>query len=227
MRQTMLTNQIDYYFSKENLTTDKHLLKLLNKHGEKNNAVPLEHICSWNKMKVYKYDLVVQAVKHCDNVDLLNEDGKWFVKRKTTFLLIDPFTGEETNLKRKKPKKKPTGFEQYYADAPITPAAFAEEQALYDSSFEFPDRIETAIQRYAQKRRFHQNPLLIFNKWMSYGGIDCSQKMFTGGIDQAMLEDKTKDEITAITAANFVGDDKYEPDAKWIVDFEGVAKGFL
>lgn len=178
-------------------------------------------------MRVYKYDLVVKAVKDCANVDLLNQDGKWFVRRKTPFLLLDQFTGEERIPTKKKPKKKPTGFEQYYADAPITPAAFAEEQALYDPIVEFPDRIETAIQRYAQKRRFHQNPLLIFNKWMSYGGIDCSQKMFTGGIDQAMLEDKTKDEITAITAANFVGDDKYGPDAKWAVDFEEVAKGFL
>lgn len=27
---------------------------------------------------------------------------------------------------------KPTGFEEFYADAPVTPAAFKEEQSLYD-----------------------------------------------------------------------------------------------
>ena len=27
---------------------------------------------------------------------------------------------------------KPTGFEEFYADAPVTPAAFEEEQSLYD-----------------------------------------------------------------------------------------------
>ena len=26
---------------------------------------------------------------------------------------------------------KPTGFEEYFADAPVTPAAFKEEQSLY------------------------------------------------------------------------------------------------
>lgn len=27
---------------------------------------------------------------------------------------------------------KPTGFEEFYADAPVTPAAFEEEQSIYD-----------------------------------------------------------------------------------------------
>jgi hypothetical protein len=37
--------------------------------------------------------------------------------------------------KKKKPKSKkpkPTGFEEYHADAPLTPAEYAEEQNLYD-----------------------------------------------------------------------------------------------
>ena len=37
--------------------------------------------------------------------------------------------------KKKKPKvkrPKPTGFEEYHADAPLTPGEFAEEQELYD-----------------------------------------------------------------------------------------------
>jgi hypothetical protein len=44
---------------------------------------------------------------------------------------------EEVNpvKKKKKPKSKkpkPTGFEEYHADAPLTPAEYAEEQNLYD-----------------------------------------------------------------------------------------------
>lgn len=40
--------------------------------------------------------------------------------------------------KKKKPKTrkpKPTGFEEYHADAPLTPDEHAEEQKLYDRYF--------------------------------------------------------------------------------------------
>jgi len=40
--------------------------------------------------------------------------------------------------KKKKPKvkrPKPTGFEEYHADAPLTPSEYAEEQELYDRYF--------------------------------------------------------------------------------------------
>ena len=32
---------------------------------------------------------------------------------------------------------KPTGFEEFFADAPITPAAFEEEQSIYDRFVSF------------------------------------------------------------------------------------------
>jgi Argonaute siRNA chaperone (ARC) complex subunit Arb1 len=41
--------------------------------------------------------------------------------------------------KKKKPKvkrPKPTGFEEYHADAPLTPGEYAEEQELYDRYFD-------------------------------------------------------------------------------------------
>jgi len=92
-------------------------------------------------------------------------------------------------------------------------------------------RIETALQHYAQKRRFHAMPLAIFNRWMRYGGVNAGQKMFTGKVDKDMLEGKTNAEIAAITTTSYVdvGVDKFDgsADAKWAVDFEGVAKGFL
>jgi hypothetical protein len=42
---------------------------------------------------------------------------------------------EEVAPVKKKPKvkrPKPTGFEDYYADPPLTPAEYTEEQELYD-----------------------------------------------------------------------------------------------
>jgi hypothetical protein len=45
---------------------------------------------------------------------------------------------DEVAPKKKKKKKskakrpKPTGFEEYHADAPLTPGEYAEEQELYD-----------------------------------------------------------------------------------------------
>lgn len=64
---------------------------------------------------------------------------------------------------------------------------------------------------------------------MRYGGVESGQKMFTGKLDKGDFEDMDKDEIIAATATDFVGEDKFDEsaEAKWTVDFEGVAKGFL
>lgn len=53
--------------------------------------------------------------------------------------------------------------------------------------------------------------------------------MFTGKMGKEDFEDMDKDEIIAATATDHVGEDKYDTgdEAKWTVDFEGVAKGFL
>lgn len=68
----------------------------------------------------------------------------------------------------------------------------------------------------------------MFDKYMAYGGIDSGSKMFTGGLDPATLDDRTTAEIRDMTATHFVspgqGD---EDDSKFVVDFEGCAKGFL
>jgi hypothetical protein len=47
---------------------------------------------------------------------------------------------DEVSPKKKKKKAKvkrpkPTGFEEYHADAPLTPGEYAEEQELYDRYF--------------------------------------------------------------------------------------------
>jgi hypothetical protein len=86
-------------------------------------------------------------------------------------------------------------------------------------------RIETAVQRYRARRKFHQQTAQVFNKFMNYGGIESGPKMF-GGSDNTDLVDKDAAEIAAMTAIHFVSQDVLNTD-RWEVDFIGVAKGFL
>ena len=88
-------------------------------------------------------------------------------------------------------------------------------------------RIETAISRYVSRRKFHQRTGYIFNKFMKYGGVESSQKQFTGGLEAKDLAERNAAEIAAITALHRVSEDINEDEDKWEVDFEAVAKGFL
>ncbi|KAI1759703.1 Argonaute siRNA chaperone complex subunit Arb1-domain-containing protein [Hypoxylon sp. FL1150] len=151
----------------------------------------------------------------------------------------------EPQAKKKKKKKKTkrkgaaarknvTGFEEYYADTPLTPAEAAQEKGdLYHSSRPFEDRIEECIQRYRASRRMDIDRTNLFNKYLWLGGIDSSQRHFTGfTADRDALEEADADEIRKLTATDFVGGSGskfYDPAEKehWIVDFEGIAKAFL
>lgn len=143
--------------------------------------------------------------------------------------------------KRKKTKRKGaaarkgvTGFEEYFADAPMTPAEAAQEKGeLYNSSRPFEDRIEECIQRYRASRRWDNEHTTMFNKYMWLGGIDTSQRQFTGfASDRDALEEADADEIRKMTATDFVGGSGkrfYDPleEEYWVVDFEGITKAFL
>ncbi|MCJ1401971.1 hypothetical protein MMC11_005188 [Xylographa trunciseda] len=139
---------------------------------------------------------------------------------------------EKKKKKKKKSGKKgaaaPTGFEEYYVDVPVTPEQYEEEKAIYDPSITFSERIETAIQRYVAKRKFDSERKDLFDKYMTYGGVDSGPKMFGGGLDQHTLEDSSAADIATMTATNFVDFDKHDPrSSQYVVDFDGVLKGFL
>ncbi|TKX25459.1 putative argonaute siRNA chaperone (ARC) complex subunit Arb1 [Elsinoe australis] len=121
---------------------------------------------------------------------------------------------------------KETGFEEYYADPPVTPAQYEENQMLYSQDNVFTARIETAIQRYSSRRKFHQDTRYIFDAWMSYGGIESKPRQFTGRISQDELQTMDAGEIAAALATHHVSS-QVEHTNKWKVDFPGVAKGFL
>ncbi|KAI1102194.1 Argonaute siRNA chaperone complex subunit Arb1-domain-containing protein [Jackrogersella minutella] len=153
--------------------------------------------------------------------------------------------GPEPGPKKKKKKNKSkktgaasrknvTGFEEFYADVPMTPAQSSEEkQKIYCLSRPFPDRIEECIQRYRASRRMNPERTMLFSKYMWLGGIDASQRQFTGASkDQEALAEANADEIRTMTAIDFVGGNGrrfYEPSESenWFVDFEGIVKGFL
>lgn len=96
-------------------------------------------------------------------------------------------------------------------------------------------RIQTCIQRYRARRKLDALKANIFTKYLVLGGIEATGKAFTGGIlDEETLEQCTAEEIAALQATDFVRSGttnaKYYDPAKpdgWVVDFEGIAKGFL
>ena len=96
-------------------------------------------------------------------------------------------------------------------------------------------RIQTCIQRYRQRRKLDETRALIITKYFMLGGIEAAtSKSFTGGLDTATIDNSTADEIAAIQATDFIrvgaSNGKYFDPLKpegWVVDFEGVVKGFL
>ncbi|CAG8982547.1 hypothetical protein HYALB_00002329 [Hymenoscyphus albidus] len=139
----------------------------------------------------------------------------------------------------KSKKPKPTGFEEFYADPPITPAEYEEEtENQYHSERPFHDRVQTAIQRYRARRKLDEKRANIFTKYLLLGGVDATPKAFTGGaLDEETLANATAEEIAAVQAIDFIrpgGDDAvnakfYDPtqEGKWVVDFEGIVKAFF
>ena len=135
--------------------------------------------------------------------------------------------------KRKSKKKKgannPSGFEEYYVDPPVTPAEYSLERILYEPAKPFTERIQTAIQRYSARRKFDEVRRHVWTKWLAYGGFDTGPKMFGGfGGIASIPVDATKEDIEAARATEFLQEDLLERgETDFVVDFEGVLKGFL
>ncbi|KAL7627744.1 hypothetical protein AAE478_001939 [Parahypoxylon ruwenzoriense] len=131
-------------------------------------------------------------------------------------------------------RKHVTGFEEFFADAPMTPAEAAhEKKEIYSKSRTFAQRMEECIQRYRVSRRMDSERTMIFNKYLWLGGIDSSPRQFTGFAgDGEALAEADADEIRQMTAVDFIGGSGtrfYDPldGEHWFVDFEGIVRGFL
>ena len=134
---------------------------------------------------------------------------------------------KKSKAKSKRGKVQPTGFEEYYVDAPVTPAIFQEEKGLYDASLPFSERIEIAIQRYVAKRNLDSTRKDLFDKYLAYGGIEAGTNPF-GGVGQKDMKNMDAAEVARMKARHFVAADKDNvSDPHFVVDFEACAAAFL
>lgn len=109
--------------------------------GRKNKPVPLKLIASFSKMRQYQpLSFVIESLESSRVVNVVKDKGDHSVQRKQPFHLPQHLKGSKGQNRAGKPSDailwaKPsaaTGFEQYFADAPL-PADIAEEEAhLYD-----------------------------------------------------------------------------------------------
>lgn len=229
---TEIRRQAEFYLSDENLPHDAHLLAKLE---EGNGLITIRHVCGFPKMRKFKpYTSVVASLKRSDTIEVV--DNKYIRRRKPLSIrpTVVPKIAEDRQKKEMNPNKpwetkgmlQPTGFEETFAESPLTPAEYDKDRSLYDPEIPFTDRIEAAVQRYAARRKMHQNTLAIFMGLMNFGGIDCGPRQFTGGIDEKFLEDHDKEDVAALKSILFVSSDAHDKE-KYVVDFESVAKGFL
>ncbi|PYI06369.1 hypothetical protein BO78DRAFT_461311 [Aspergillus sclerotiicarbonarius CBS 121057] len=137
--------------------------------------------------------------------------------------------GEPQKKKRSKPrpkskrgKNKPTGFEEYYVDAPITPQQYEDEREIYDVSRPLLFRLEDALLRYQKNRRLESDRREVFLKYLAYGGVDVGQKMF-GGVDDRDLQALDSEQILQARALASIRKDK----SNLTVDFDAVVRGYL
>ncbi|KAK4145992.1 Argonaute complex, subunit Arb1 [Dichotomopilus funicola] len=150
---------------------------------------------------------------------------------------------EEKKKKKKKTskaKKRGTGFEEFYCDAPMTPAEHSQEtEVIYAPHRPFVDRIEECIQRFRARRRLSSEREYLFSRYLYLGGIDASVRQFqsTRNIENDALEEASKSSVREMTADDVIqrgGEGNHNPryfnpnyPEHWDVDFTGVVTGYL
>ncbi|EXJ55205.1 hypothetical protein A1O7_08131 [Cladophialophora yegresii CBS 114405] len=142
---------------------------------------------------------------------------------------------EDKKKKKKKKKKpaskrgldKPTGFEDFFADAPMTPEEHAEDQELYDPQLDFVDRILTAIARFERTRKLTPERRDVLYKYLAYGGLSVGPNVGQGSVD---TEGLSKVEVAQALSQVFASEDKRDLGTEtslYEVDFLGCIKSFL
>lgn len=83
-------------------------------------------------------------------------------------------------------------------------------------------RIEDALQRYQNNRRLENFRRDIFLKYLAYGGVDVSPRMFAGS-DQKDLQDLDSEQILQTRTQTSIPRDT----ANLAIDFDAVVRGYL
>ncbi|KAJ5086521.1 hypothetical protein NUU61_007828 [Penicillium alfredii] len=139
--------------------------------------------------------------------------------------ILDVKAKKRSRKRRPKSKRgqgKPTGFEDFYADAPVTPEEYEELCELYDPELPFIIRIDEALSRYQSQRRFENDRSSIFVKYLKYGGVNVGPKPFAGVTPQE-LRDMDKEDAIKARSQTGVPFSQMNLD----VDFHEVVRGFL
>ncbi|CAI7675166.1 unnamed protein product [Penicillium manginii] len=113
---------------------------------------------------------------------------------------------------------KSTGFEEYNADGPLTPAEHDELSLLYNPRF------EDALMRFQHKRRILPDRLNVFHKYLVYGGVSAGPNYGTG-VSAKEVKGMTDEE--AMQARTQTAVEKSREGLKLDISFNEVAKGFL
>ncbi|KAH8705155.1 Argonaute siRNA chaperone complex subunit Arb1-domain-containing protein [Talaromyces proteolyticus] len=117
---------------------------------------------------------------------------------------------------------KPTGFEDYFAEGPITPDDHDYEENIYSLDRPIIFRLQEALNRYQQKRRLLNERMYLFADYLRYGGVDVGAKLY-GGVSERELKEMDKEGILVARSQANISFNKI----KLKVDFELVVKGFL
>ncbi|KAF2265991.1 hypothetical protein CC78DRAFT_615532 [Lojkania enalia] len=92
-----IRNQVEFYFSTQNLSTDWHLFEMM--EGPKNLPVPIKHLHDFKRMRRFKpYSDVVAALRESEHLVVVGD---------STFAATGQVTGNEA-VKRKEPLLVPT-----------------------------------------------------------------------------------------------------------------------
>ncbi|RDA94006.1 hypothetical protein CP533_5027 [Ophiocordyceps camponoti-saundersi (nom. inval.)] len=168
-----------------------------------------------------------QLPDELDGGDSQSRNGVTFKKAKAA-------ENKPSTTLQRLPKNRGTGFEEYFADPPMTPAEAAEEKdELYSSDIPFETRIQSCIQRFRVRRRLTIDKTRFFNEYLFLGGIDTNGNQF-GGQDRSDLKDLTPAQRRDATATDTVHTDSatsdrfyYAGDENWTVDFTAIVAGFF
>lgn len=82
--------------------------------------------------------------------------------------------------------------------------------------------MEDAILRYQKNRRMIPDRSAVFMKYLGYGGVNVSQKMFTG-VEDRELQEMDKEQILLMKGQTSIDKDR----TSLLIDFNAVVKGYL
>lgn len=83
-------------------------------------------------------------------------------------------------------------------------------------------RLEDAILRFQKKRRIESDRAAVFTKYLSYGGVDVSQKSFAG-LDAREMQEMDNEQILIARGQTSISQDRSDLD----IDFDAVVRGYL